>query len=539
MSEIENGEGELRQNAKAFQPPKDKSDGKPQTVEQLMDEAGLGTLTDESSPEEISQAVNNFYGLIEGEDPVLTGIVQSRLIDRLKDLKIKKAGDLVSRLFKEKGPDANTGQGQDITFDDLEPWPDPVNGADLLDEIAEIFKRFVVLPEHGETPLALWVLHTYALEAVYVSPFMIFESPEKRCGKTTGLNVLKILVKNPIPTSNISPAALFRSVEKFQPTLLLDEADAFLRYREELRGILNAGHSRNSAYIVRTVGEDHDPKRFSTWCPKAIGAIGKLPGTIEDRGIILQMRRKTAGEKVERLREDRLDQFKSIQQKAVRWVQDNMEYLKFIDPEVPGELNDRAADNWRGLLGIATLAGRNWPEKAMSAATHICGSRTEEDGPAIMLLSDIRSMFEKEGVDRLASSEIVKNLEVMEDRPWPEYRKNGKPITPRQIAKLLSRFGIKPKNIRTELGVQKGYEVSQFTDAFTRYLPDPSATTATFTQNKELNNSQSATEEADVAEESLSNHNQIKAVAVVADKTQGSSEKMGDPQQEFFVEEEL
>jgi len=387
--------------------------------------------------------------------------------------------------------------------------------------------------------LALWVLHTYALEAAYISPFMILESPEKRCGKTTALDVLSALVNRSLPTSNISPAALFRSVEKFQPTLLLDEADTFLKHSEELRGILNAGHSRNSAFTIRTVGKDHDPKKFSTWCPKAIGAIGKLPGTIEDRGIILQMRRKTAGEKVEGVRRDRLYQFKPIQQKAVRWVQDNMEYLKSFDPEVPGELNDRAADNWRGLLGIATLAGGNWPEKAMQAATHICGSRTEEDGPATMLLSDLRSLFEEQGVDRLASSEIVENLRVMEDRPWPEYR-NGKPITATQVAKLLSRFDIKSKDYRFEQGKpKKGYELSKFKDAFTRYLPDPSATPATSMQNKGLSNPEAATEEAGVAAEKLPNPNQIKAVADVADKTEGSVEEMGDPQQEIFVEEEL
>jgi len=155
MSEIENCRTAFEQNAKAFPPPKDKSDSKPQTVKQLMDEAGLDNLTKESSDEEISQAVNNFYGLMEGKDPTLIGVVQSRLIDRLKDIQVKRAGDLVRSLFKAKGPEANTGQGQDITFDDPEPWPEAVDGADLLDETAGIFKRFVVLPEHGETALAL------------------------------------------------------------------------------------------------------------------------------------------------------------------------------------------------------------------------------------------------------------------------------------------------------------------------------------------------------------------------------------------------
>jgi len=63
----------------------------------------------------------------------------------------------------------------------------------------------------------------------------------------------------------------------------------------------------------------------------------------------------------------------------------------------------------------------------------------------------------------------------MEDRPWPEWRQ-GKPITPRQLARQLEAFSIRPGTIRTEAGTPKGYKKDAFNDAWSRYLPFSSAT---------------------------------------------------------------
>ena len=125
------------------------------------------------------------------------------------------------------------------------------------------------------------------------------------------------LVNKPLAASNISPSCVFRSIDSWQPTLLIDEADSFLKDNEELRGIINSGHTRELAYVIRTVGDDHEPRKFSTWCPKAIALIGKLPPTLHDRAIEIPLVRKTAGESVHRLKEfDGAD----IRRKCARWV---------------------------------------------------------------------------------------------------------------------------------------------------------------------------------------------------------------------------
>ena len=161
----------------------------------------------------------------------------------------------------------------------------------------EIFDRYLALPEHGAVKLALWTVHAHAFEASFVTPRLAITSPQKGCGKTTVLDLLSGLVPKPLQAANVTAAAVFRTIEAKRPTLLVDEADTFLAENEELRGVLNSGHTRNGA-VIRVVEHegDFEPRQFSTWAPVAIAKIGKLPGTLEDRSIKLEMRRASPGE---------------------------------------------------------------------------------------------------------------------------------------------------------------------------------------------------------------------------------------------------
>src|SRR6267378_1534830 len=179
------------------------------------------------------------------------------------------------------------------------PWPEPVNGKALLDELARRLRLFIVLPKWAAETLALWILHTFAFELREVSTYIGIESPEKRCGKTTLLNFLGRTVNRAIAASNISSPAFFRVIEEKQPTLLIDEADTFLQGNDELRGILNSGYNRQTAFVVRVIQQAASQTKdganletsglghFSCWCPKAIATIGRLPDTLADRCIVI------------------------------------------------------------------------------------------------------------------------------------------------------------------------------------------------------------------------------------------------------------
>jgi putative DNA primase/helicase len=365
-------------------------------------------------------------------------------------------------------------QGRALELPTPEPAAEPVEGAALLDALAEAATRYVALPEHGAIIVALWILHSHCVAASPITPRLAIISPTKRCGKSTLLRLLTKVVAKPLPAENVTAAALFRTIEKARPTLLIDEADAFLTGSDELRGVLNAGHHRDGN-VIRTSGDDFEPRQFSTWAAVAIAAIGKLPGTIEDRAILIRMRRRRPDERIERFRGDRCEDLKQLGRQAARWTADNGKVLAAADPEIPAKLHDRQADNWRPLIAIADLAGEGWHARARAAAT--ASARDGEggdDAAGVELLADIRKVFAEAGTDRLPSADLVRRLTSLEDRRWCEWR-HGKPMTVRQLARLLAPYDIAPATIRVGETTAKGYPRAGFDDPFARYLPsDPS-----------------------------------------------------------------
>lgn len=188
---------------------------------------------------------------------------ERKVVAKRLGISLKALDGDVKSARAENGDDTR-GQGRPLEFPVIEPWPEPVEGAELLDDVCNALRRYLVLPEGSAETLALWAVHTHAYECFAHSPRLAITSPEKGCGKTTTLDVIGELVARPLPTSNATTAAIFRSIEKARPTLLIDEADTFLKDNEELRGVLNAGH-RRGGQIIRTVGDDYEPRQFSTW----------------------------------------------------------------------------------------------------------------------------------------------------------------------------------------------------------------------------------------------------------------------------------
>ena len=314
----------------------------------------------------------------------------------------------------------------------IEPWPSLVDGSKLLSAITEAIKIYVVLPPNSAEILALWAMHTHCFDCFGHSPRAAITSPEKGCGKTTTLDALECLVSRPLPTANATASAIFRIVEQARPTLLIDEADTFLKENDELRGILNTGH-RRGGQVLRTVGDDHEPRQFSTWSPAAIAMIGRLPDTLNDRSVIISLRRRKPEESVRPFRSDRADDLRVLARKMARWVQDHKVALTAADPDM-GEIMNRVADNWRPLFAIADAAGAHWPKRVREIAA-AADKASVEQSISIRLLRDIRWIFDgrpetdDDGktifggpvLDRISSAELVIQLAAIEGRPWAEW----------------------------------------------------------------------------------------------------------------------
>jgi hypothetical protein len=431
-------------------------------------EAGLLALGAAADARAAEPHLRQLGEALRAADALQRATVRERAILALRG-RVNAAALMVDAALTPCRP-ATPGQGQAVGFEDPQPWPDPVDGAALLLDLAAVLNRYVALPAHADVATALWSIHAHALAAADTSPILALVSPEKRCGKTRTLLVLSRLVPRPLSTSNITPAALFRTIELFSPTLLIDEAETFLGERDDLRGVLNSGHSRGAAFVVRTAGDDYEPRRFSTWAAKAVALIGRLPETLTDRSIVIPMRRRAPEERIERLRLDRPGAFVELCRRAARWAADHLAELCAADPEVPSEISDRAADNWRPLLAIADLAGGEWPRRARQAALALSGAEDSQDGAREQLLGDIRDAFREREVKRIFTEDLLADLCAREDRPWREWR-HGNCLTAIQLARLLKPFGIRPRSMRDSGGNAKGYELAAFADAFGRYLP--------------------------------------------------------------------
>ena len=315
-------------------------------------------------------------------------------------------------------------------------------------------------------------------EHLEVSTFFNVTSATKRCGKSLLFEVITELVYRPMPLSGgVSPAALFRIIEKCSPTLLLDEADTYFAEATELRGVVNGSQRRELAYVLRCVGEDHEPRRFTTWCPKAISGIGNLPDTVIDRCVTVRLERRPPGLVLPHWSERDKAIIERLPRRIARWIDNETATILKESRRInfPDDLHDRARDAWKILLAIGAVAGGEWagPEgRAWRACQHIGADAEEETGAREKLLVDLWKVFREAGdPEALPTQRILEDLADMEERPWSECQR-GKRLSARGLASLLKPFKVNPKNIKLPgQRVVKGYGRAHLQPVWDAYLP--------------------------------------------------------------------
>jgi putative DNA primase/helicase len=364
------------------------------------------------------------------------------------------------------------GQGRILKIIDVMPWPEAVEGDHVLTALSAALKTYAVMSEASANTIACWVLHTWLVDHFTISPRLAITSPTKGCGKTTILRLLNHVVRRPKRAGSISPPALFRAVEKFKPTILLDETEKYVEHGSDLHGLLNEGHCKGGT-ILRVIGDKLELREFGVFGAVALARNGKLPDDLEQRSIVIEMQRRRPDESLVDLREDRCRSLQNIARMCARWSDDHASEIADADPDM-GELINRDSDNWRPLFTITDIVGSDWPERIREAAGLLRSSGDESTGP--MLLADIKSIYTEKAADRLASAELCEALVAIEGRPWAEWRasrgSSAKPMTPNQLAKLLRPFGIVTNTpIRIGERVAKGYYRTAFEEAWKRYIP--------------------------------------------------------------------
>lgn len=332
-----------------------------------------------------------------------------------------------------------------------------------LDAICAWLDRFVVFPsEAARDVVALWIVHTYCMDAAWATPYLYINSPERESGKTRVLDTVKALVHNPEMSGSMSSSSMFRMIEAMKPTILFDEVDTIFTgaANEDLRGILNSGYNA-SGTVVRTVPSSPDDptggvRKFSTFGPKMMAGInnGAMPDTVASRCIFINLKRKKAGQEVERMVERKVAaQAEPIKEMIVAWVNHNLEAISAAEPKVMEELGDRQWDISEPLVAIAERV-KGWGPRARKALAALQVREESKLSAGGQVLQAARELFEETGSHRIFTGMLAERVQM----------------TPKRVGVLLAPYGITPRNLRHQ-GVQaKGFERVDFEDAWERYL---------------------------------------------------------------------
>jgi len=344
-----------------------------------------------------------------------------------------------------------------------------------FDELEFFIRDKVILSIDAEYhAFTIWCAFALAIEEFDFSPRLAIWSPEKRCGKTTALELIHNLLPNSKLTSNITASALFRTIEKDETcAILIDESDTiFGRFAdkekaEALRGIGNTGFKRGSV-VTRTEGKNFEPRDFHVFCPVAIAGIGTsaIPETIADRSIVIEMRRKLAHERISEYESDEIEEvFGAIRASLMIWVEENKQYFRKTRPEFPDSLNARARDVWKPMLKIAENIDEEWRNKIYNAALALSVKKEDPDDISLQLrlLMDCREVVTAD----LPTKDLIFRLRSLEESPWATMEK----FNASTLAKFLRSYGIRSKQWTTH----RGYTKASFEDAWKRYLPSPPA----------------------------------------------------------------
>ena len=344
------------------------------------------------------------------------------------------------------------------------------SGADLLDEVRTAIRRYCVLPgEHELVAVVLWCALSHLLTKFDYAPRLVIRSAEKRSGKSRLLEVVDALVYSPLRAVNATVAFVFRSLDSSPPpTLLFDEADTIFGSKgvadknEELRGLLNAGFQRGLPF-GRVVGSDFMTQEFSTFAMAALAGIGRMPETIEDRAVVVVMKRRKAGETVHSYRPRRDGpMLYELRDRLAAWADTVRDRAGETYPEMP--IDDRAADLWEPLVSVADLVGGAWPQLARDAAVALVNSAAEDDtarSAELQLLADIRTVFDTEF---MKSDDLCDKLCALSESPWAQLELN-----PSKLGRRLREYSITTGHSGDKS--ERGYHRHDFADAFARYLP--------------------------------------------------------------------
>jgi hypothetical protein len=353
-----------------------------------------------------------------------------------------------------------------------------MNTSHPLNAVKAFLSRFVIYPsEHELIAHTAWIVHAHLMDEWDSTPRLAFLSSEPASGKSRALEVTAQLVPRAIEPVNVSPAYLFRRTTSAdgRPTILHDEIDTVFgpkaKDNEDVRGFINAGYRKHSKY-GRCVGKNGQftTEDIPAYCAVAVAGLGNLPDTILSRSVIVRMKRRAPHEAVEPFRVSKFqEEASAIRQHIEQWASQHKDLLANMKP-LPPEVTDRDADVWEALIAIGDCADEHWSQAIrVTAVTLVTLKREAPQSLGILLLSDIKAIFDNKKVQSISTKELLFELNSLTTSPWADLE--HRPLEDRKLSAILKPYGVKSETIRVSESICKGYKLDFFKDAFIRYLP--------------------------------------------------------------------
>lgn len=357
--------------------------------------------------------------------------------------------------------------------------------AAILDDVVGWLTRYVSFPDPRQADaVALWVMHTWAIDSFDITPRLSVQAPQRESGKTRLLEACGVLILRPRFWILPSPAVVYRTLDLGPTSLLLDEVDAIFRGRnaehhDELRAIINEGYSRNGTVPRMVFDPDGKSMRvveFPVFAAVAMAGIGGLHDTLESRSLVIRLQRQKRRGRATKFRRREIEpRAKALRDRMVLWAGVYADELRRARPKSPKGMSDRAEDIWEPLFAISELGGDDWRKRADEAALYLAArARDKADDLGVVLLRDMQAIFEEHDKVRLRSADVISSLLGIEDSPWAQWgqgRRQRPGFTVNDLARMLGEFDIHSTKGRVDDATNnKGYERADFEDAWERYV---------------------------------------------------------------------
>jgi hypothetical protein len=169
------------------------------------------------------------------------------------------------------------------------------NEGDLLSEIRTFIHKYCALTPTFEAIATYYILLTWVYDAFNEVPYLRFIGDFGQ-GKSRMLNTLGTICYKPIfANGGTSVSAVFRTIEAFHGTLILDEADLkFSGEQAEMVKILNSGNAKGMPILRSDTnsndGGQYNPRAYSVFGPKIVATRGYYDDkALESRFIVEEL----------------------------------------------------------------------------------------------------------------------------------------------------------------------------------------------------------------------------------------------------------